>query len=262
MIISKKVPVLEGCGIRLLRVCSAGLIIYLLCVSQVFATATYNSSLVAKLTFSNLWDNYSPTAMGYVAGDGQHLENASAPFPVFDTSNFSVSQSVFAYGSAGDANFNVSGTSEAGISATTNLTFNFPLTGKPTKLTITFTEFNSIANASTDLMWNEENQTGEDAQSDSSLRLSLDGQYCDFTGWTVGDAVTFKKLRGQHVISIYTGAGGSAKATYPYDPNTAVEPTALYASAYRPTPTPVPAAVWLFGSGLLGLVGIRRKFRK
>ncbi len=27
-------------------------------------------------------------------------------------------------------------------------------------------------------------------------------------------------------------------------------------------PTPIPGAVWLFGSGLIGLVGLRRKFRK
>jgi hypothetical protein len=27
------------------------------------------------------------------------------------------------------------------------------------------------------------------------------------------------------------------------------------------TPTPIPAAVWLFGSGLLGLIGVRRRAR-
>jgi len=27
-------------------------------------------------------------------------------------------------------------------------------------------------------------------------------------------------------------------------------------------PVPIPAAVWLFGSGLLGLAGSRRKFQK
>ncbi|MDH5513939.1 MAG: VPLPA-CTERM sorting domain-containing protein [Gammaproteobacteria bacterium] len=30
-------------------------------------------------------------------------------------------------------------------------------------------------------------------------------------------------------------------------------------SIYAPTPVPVPAAVWLFGSGLLGLVGVARR---
>ena len=30
----------------------------------------------------------------------------------------------------------------------------------------------------------------------------------------------------------------------------------------KTTPTPVPAAVWLFGSGLVGLVGLRRKNKK
>jgi hypothetical protein len=34
-------------------------------------------------------------------------------------------------------------------------------------------------------------------------------------------------------------------------------------SAYSPSPVPVPAAVWLFSSGLLSLVGVaRRKVRK
>jgi hypothetical protein len=27
----------------------------------------------------------------------------------------------------------------------------------------------------------------------------------------------------------------------------------------RATPTPIPAAAWLFGSGLLGMIGLRRK---
>jgi hypothetical protein len=28
------------------------------------------------------------------------------------------------------------------------------------------------------------------------------------------------------------------------------------------TPVPIPGAVWLFGAGLMGLVGIRRRFQK
>ena len=32
-------------------------------------------------------------------------------------------------------------------------------------------------------------------------------------------------------------------------------------SIYAPTPIPVPAAVWLFGSGLLGLIGVARRKR-
>ena len=32
--------------------------------------------------------------------------------------------------------------------------------------------------------------------------------------------------------------------------------------SYTPAPVPIPAAVWLLGSGLIGLVGLRRKFRR
>lgn len=28
------------------------------------------------------------------------------------------------------------------------------------------------------------------------------------------------------------------------------------------TPVPIPAAIWLLGSGLIGLIGLRRKFKK
>lgn len=37
--------------------------------------------------------------------------------------------------------------------------------------------------------------------------------------------------------------------------------TLAYASAVR-SPVPIPSAVWLLGSGLIGLVGFRRKFRE
>jgi hypothetical protein len=35
--------------------------------------------------------------------------------------------------------------------------------------------------------------------------------------------------------------------------------TIFVAGTPNPVPTPIPAAAWLFGSGLLGLVGIRRR---
>ena len=38
-------------------------------------------------------------------------------------------------------------------------------------------------------------------------------------------------------------------------------PDLSHLSIYAPTPIPIPAAVWLFGSGLLGLVGVARRKR-
>jgi hypothetical protein len=35
--------------------------------------------------------------------------------------------------------------------------------------------------------------------------------------------------------------------------------TQILASEASATPTPIPAAAWLLGSGLMGLVGIRRR---
>ena len=41
--------------------------------------------------------------------------------------------------------------------------------------------------------------------------------------------------------------------------NTSADPLAKFSIHLQPTVVPVPAAVWLFGSGLLGLVGIARR---
>ena len=57
----------------------------------------------------------------------------------------------------------------------------------------------------------------------------------------------------------FTAAGGSTTLTF----------TSMEADAYGPAldnvsvaPVPLPAAVWLLASGLIGLVGIRRRFKK
>jgi hypothetical protein len=43
--------------------------------------------------------------------------------------------------------------------------------------------------------------------------------------------------------------------------NTYISQTPVLTVTYDVTPTPIPAAAWLLGSGLLGLVGIRRKHK-
>jgi hypothetical protein len=41
--------------------------------------------------------------------------------------------------------------------------------------------------------------------------------------------------------------------------DTVVDPFALFSITLQPTVIPIPAAVWLFGTGLLGLIGISRR---
>jgi uncharacterized lipoprotein YmbA len=42
-------------------------------------------------------------------------------------------------------------------------------------------------------------------------------------------------------------------------PSLTTQTSGAILSAYQPAVVPVPAAVWLFGSGLLGLIGIARR---
>ena len=58
------------------------------------------------------------------------------------------------------------------------------------------------------------------------------------------DGLISNRISGNNVfVSGTPTVGGSVKIAY----------------SYNATPTPIPAAAWLLGSGLLGLVGIRRK---
>lgn len=73
------------------------------------------------------------------------------------------------------------------------------------------------------------------------------------------------------LMFLITGVTGDSIATYATDGSTGGQPNAgsLFAAKVSSTgpgafigggsPVPVPAAVWLFGSGLLGLVGIARR---
>ncbi|MBN1906829.1 MAG: VPLPA-CTERM sorting domain-containing protein [Deltaproteobacteria bacterium] len=56
---------------------------------------------------------------------------------------------------------------------------------------------------------------------------------------------------------VYTGEQVSFSL---YTDNTSME-NAVFNISFEPSPIPVPAAVWLLGSGLIGLVGLRKKSR-
>jgi hypothetical protein len=66
------------------------------------------------------------------------------------------------------------------------------------------------------------------------------------------DALGLNPLKTQDgfLLTMNLNSDGTTKTTF-NEPGTMVEPT--------PIPTPIPAAVWLLGSGLTGLAGIRRR---
>jgi hypothetical protein len=87
------------------------------------------------------------------------------------------------------------------------------------------------------------------------------------SGWYSNGPVTANALGGTQALFSVTG-GGSAGAKVQYS-NPATETASLSASGLTlsggvttPPPVPLPAAVWLFGSGLLGLTGIARRKSK
>jgi hypothetical protein len=65
----------------------------------------------------------------------------------------------------------------------------------------------------------------------------------------------------EDLISTYA-FGESLSLTISVDTNAATENIFVDNVAFTANPVPVPAAVWLLGSGLLGLLGIRRKNRQ
>jgi len=72
-----------------------------------------------------------------------------------------------------------------------------------------------------------------------SLALNLDS----FSGLTTGDSY--------NQIRVMIGDG--------YAPATSPSAVLSFVGTYNTSPVPVPAAVWLFGSGLIGLVGVARR---
>ena len=87
------------------------------------------------------------------------------------------------------------------------------------------------------------------------------------SGWYSNGPITGNALGGTQALFYVTG-GGSAGAKVSYS-NPATETASLSAAGLvlagggsSPPPVPLPAAVWLFGSGLLGLTGIARRKSK
>jgi hypothetical protein len=73
---------------------------------------------------------------------------------------------------------------------------------------------------------------------------------------------TASLLRMEMIIRVWRGlTENEAQWARPDDPDTNFynADARVYAKF---APVPVPAAVWLLGSGLIGLLGIRRKFKK
>lgn len=68
----------------------------------------------------------------------------------------------------------------------------------------------------------------------------------------VGDVLGVNMLT---VAGIYLGEG-SAKG------EAITEATSFFTLSVAPNPVPIPGAIWLFGSGFLGLVGVRRKMKR
>ncbi len=65
----------------------------------------------------------------------------------------------------------------------------------------------------------------------------------------------------QAALGPYTSSASFAPGTLGVGGNGLVNGDVTIAYAYDAVPTPVPAAVWLFGSGLMGLAGVRRKMQ-
>jgi hypothetical protein len=94
---------------------------------------------------------------------------------------------------------------------------------------------------------NQVTQMGYSEQSLASLALGSSTSFIETTLWygpALSTATTFNK-----VATIRTYGDGTTKIV-----STDLTPA--------PVATPIPAAAWLMGSGLLGMVGIRRKSKK
>lgn len=83
------------------------------------------------------------------------------------------------------------------------------------------------------------------------------------TSFLTGDGLVFKSQNGLSYVNIW-GNGGTSYTLFQLGYNTSTQKE-IYGPGVNGTAnltaTPIPAAAWLLGTGLIGLVGIRRKIR-
>lgn len=84
--------------------------------------------------------------------------------------------------------------------------------------------------------------------------LQIGGWQLDLSTLTIDPNSTTEKLKLNGTGWLF-GDSGEVAATWTFSANSA----SSYSMSVTATVVPVPAAVWLFGSGLLGLVGIARR---
>ena len=96
----------------------------------------------------------------------------------------------------------------------------------------------------------------------TTLDVNQDGDADNLCGTadSVGDGTGTGALIGGGFPLCDDGVSGVRMATAPFPGHGAnFDVTSLTVTSIIPAPVPVPAAVWLFGSGLLGLVGVARR---
>lgn len=91
------------------------------------------------------------------------------------------------------------------------------------------------------------------------MTANQDGVTAQYTG-----NGSWPDLTGYNIINTVSGdtISGVLTLTAPITERGAIDYSASTGAEVRYTATPIPAAIWLLGSGLLGLLGIRRRFKK
>ena len=82
------------------------------------------------------------------------------------------------------------------------------------------------------------------------------------TNLVVGDTYTAAVTASDYQIAIRYGSDSYAGGQMFYNPSKTLSncsPASDCDLFFRVTPVPIPAAIWLFGSGLVGLIGVARR---